>query len=700
MLRLSFTHAAFLAGLASLAIPILIHLLLRRKKVRLRFSTLQFFLKTDEKTGRRRKLFHWLLLAARLCLLALLVSAFARPFLPDSASAGHSRPKRQVVLVLDRSASMQATDSGVSRWSRAKDQLRKTVAEMGPNDEVALVDCAAPAAVLSPFVRAEQLEPLIESLEPGFGEGDVGNGLQQAVKLLSARISGGQPQIEVISDLQRQSCQKVIYAPMPEDIEVKIFPFGATNTPNLAVMDLVLDVAEKAPLQATVANYSDQNVGYGKLDWIIDGELRGSSPVGLSAHATTNVTAPLPSLAAGWHRVEARLQAHDQFALDDARYQVIEVPPPLRTLCVETRAGQPVFKEESFFVASALQPCLGDSNAPPALFDLEKISPDAIVKKLKSDSPSYRLVLLPAMHELPEGGGRALLDFVRRGGGVLFFMGGGLNASRYNAEFQELLPATVGRLEGQALTAENYWHLGEVDLKSAPFAVFGQPHSGDLTLAEFWRRYTLAPAASAQVLARFDDGTPFLVCKNVGQGRVALANTTADTGWTDWPKHKTFVPWLHSVCHYLAGDVLSPGIRPGESLLAGTTAEVDLGAGLGSQSFRVRPPSGAELTVKTDARGGLQLPLGKPGFYAVEDSGGRVIRLLAVNPPRKESDLAAMNPQEFQQQLVRGPARPEGRWIADVLAPGRRERELWRVFMLGAAVLLVLETTLSNRTFA
>jgi hypothetical protein len=700
MLRLSFTHAAFLAGLASLAIPILIHLLLRRKKVRLRFSTLQFFLKKDEKTGRRRKLFHWLLLAARLCLLALLVSAFARPFLPESASASHSHQKRQVVLVLDRSASVQATDTGVSRWSRARDLMRKTVAEMKPDDEVALVDCAAPAAILSPFVRAEQLEPLIESLEPGFGEGDVGDGLQLAVKLLSTRNSGGQPRIDIISDLQRQSCQKVIYAPVPEDIEVKIFPLGATNTPNLAVLDLVLDVAEKAPLQATVANYSDQNGWEGKLDWIIDGELRGSSPMVLSAHATTNLTVPLPGLVAGWHRVEARLQAHDRFALDDARYQVIEVPPPLRTLCVETRQGQPVFKEESFFVTSALQPGLGDANPPPALFDLDKISPDAIVKKLNGNPSGYRLVLLPAIRDLPEGCGPVLLNFVRRGGGVLFFMGGGLNPSRYNAEFQELLPATVGRLEGQALTVENYWHLEEIDLKSAPFAVFSQPHSGDLTLAEFWRRYALAPLASAPVLARFDDGMPFLVCKNVGQGRVALANTTADTGWTDWPKHKTFVPWLHSVCHYLAGDTLSPGVRPGESFVAGTVAELDLGNGLGNQSFRVRRPASAELAVKTDARGVFQLPLGKPGFYVVEDAGGRVVRLLAVNTPRKESDLAAMNPQEFRQQLVRDPARPEGRWVADVLASDRREKELWRLFMLGAVVLLVLETTLSNRTFA
>lgn len=53
-----FTNMALLSGLAALAIPILIHLLLKRKKQRLRFSTLQFFVKQDERASKRRKLRH------------------------------------------------------------------------------------------------------------------------------------------------------------------------------------------------------------------------------------------------------------------------------------------------------------------------------------------------------------------------------------------------------------------------------------------------------------------------------------------------------------------------------------------------------------------------------------------------------------------------------------------------------------------
>ena len=74
-----FTNIAMLAGLAGLAVPVLIHLLLKRKKQRLRFSTLRFFQRHDEQSSQRRKLRNLLLLAVRLLLLAVLVVAFARP---------------------------------------------------------------------------------------------------------------------------------------------------------------------------------------------------------------------------------------------------------------------------------------------------------------------------------------------------------------------------------------------------------------------------------------------------------------------------------------------------------------------------------------------------------------------------------------------------------------------------------------------
>lgn len=79
MTSLFFTNTLMLAGMAALAIPILIHLLLKRKKKQVPFSTIRFFQLQDEQSSRRRKLRNWLLLALRLLIVTLLVLAFARP---------------------------------------------------------------------------------------------------------------------------------------------------------------------------------------------------------------------------------------------------------------------------------------------------------------------------------------------------------------------------------------------------------------------------------------------------------------------------------------------------------------------------------------------------------------------------------------------------------------------------------------------
>ena len=95
-----------------------------------------------------------------------------------------------------------------------------------------------------------------------------------------------------------------------------------------------------------------------------------------------------------------------------------------------------------------------------------------------------------------------------------------------------------------------------------------QPGSGDLTLPRFWRRYAVTPVQGTRVRARFGDKAPFLLARAIGGGHVVLADTSADTSWSDWPKHPTFVPWLYGVCHYLVGDELSLGAAPQEPLVS------------------------------------------------------------------------------------------------------------------------------------
>src|SRR5262245_18211803 len=97
-------NLALIGRLGALAIPILIHLLIRQKRQRLPFSTIQFFVKQDEQSNKRRKLRNFLLPAVRFLLVTLLVLAFARPF-TRTAPAASSQTKRVGIFVLDRSVS-------------------------------------------------------------------------------------------------------------------------------------------------------------------------------------------------------------------------------------------------------------------------------------------------------------------------------------------------------------------------------------------------------------------------------------------------------------------------------------------------------------------------------------------------------------------------------------------------------------------
>ncbi len=162
-------------------------------------------------------------------------------------------------------------------------------------------------------------------------------------------------------------------------------------------------------------------------------------------------------------------------------------------------------------------------------------------------------MVLPGLKDIPNDAGRALTEFVQGGGGLLVFLGEGISANRYNNEFRSLLPARLGSVEVAPDGAVG-WRIGEFSTNAAAFAVFSQPESGDLAIPQFFKRYTLTPAEGASSMAFFEDGLPLVVAGAVGRGQVALVNSSADTSWNDWPKHKTFVPWLHSLGRQLVSQ--------------------------------------------------------------------------------------------------------------------------------------------------
>ena len=104
---MSFLAPLFFVALAGLAIPVLLHLTQREKKQVQRFPSLMFVRKIPYQSVRRRRIRHWPLLLLRALAIAFIVAAFARPFfLAGGAIAAAAGGNREIVVLLDQSASM------------------------------------------------------------------------------------------------------------------------------------------------------------------------------------------------------------------------------------------------------------------------------------------------------------------------------------------------------------------------------------------------------------------------------------------------------------------------------------------------------------------------------------------------------------------------------------------------------------------
>ena len=286
---LLFTNTLMLAGLAALAVPILIHLLLKRRKKRLQFSTIRFFQQQDEQSSRRRKLRNWLLLALRLLIVTLLVLAFARPFSRQSQASATGRKQHRVVFVLDRSASMLATGPEGQRWALAKQGMQKVLSGLDTEDTAALIECATHANVLSGFAPAASVAQVLRDLPPAYGTSSLADGLQQAVRLASGNGPETQSTIYLVSDLQKSACRSISSSPIPQQIEVKVLPVGDLSSPNLAIVRLDVGTHEGEKPQASIASFSDEDTSAATFDLTIDDRRVTSQALSLKAGAATNV---------------------------------------------------------------------------------------------------------------------------------------------------------------------------------------------------------------------------------------------------------------------------------------------------------------------------------------------------------------------------------------------------------------------------
>ncbi|MBX3359147.1 MAG: BatA domain-containing protein [Phycisphaeraceae bacterium] len=261
---MTFLHPGIaIAGLLAVSLPIIIHIIMRRRRRPVMWGAMRFLLEAYRRQRKRLLFEQWLLLASRCLLVLLAAMAIAHPLLAGGRASGAAG--RTVYILIDNSmtASARGTDGSESRAIERHKELAKGILSQlsgrvgsaagndaaGAGDRAALIAMAAPAEALvsppSPDIAA--VSRLVDSVEATDSRSDPGAALALAVSAIESdrsRRAESAPQDEtfvvVISDFLDGSVDIAAVSTqplprLPDGVRLLVPRPAATATDNLAI---------------------------------------------------------------------------------------------------------------------------------------------------------------------------------------------------------------------------------------------------------------------------------------------------------------------------------------------------------------------------------------------------------------------------------------------------------------------------------
>ncbi|HWQ53127.1 MAG TPA: BatA domain-containing protein [Bryobacteraceae bacterium] len=654
----------FLAGAAAIGLPVWLHLLRRHRSTPLPFSSLRFFERRTQSSVRHRRLRYLLLFALRTLVIALLVLAFANPFIrrQGGAAAGN---RRLVVAAIDESFSMRYT----GRLERAKQEAARVVAGIGGGDRGQVLAFGSRVRTMT------DATPDVSVLQAGVRAVEAGDSRGSYAELARALRSMGQTagvpvEAHVFSDMQKSSLPpNFADLSLPGSVRLVTHPVTAERVANVTVESVraprrVYD-QRKVGVEATVANFGAA-AETRRAALVLNGREIESHNVEIPAGGRAVVEFANLEAPFGMRRCEVKLSPADGLPEDDLFHFSVERAEPRPALFVE----EPNHGRGLLYFRAALE-----ASAQSA-FRLEPVNAG---QTANLNPAKYAFVVLSDVAAVPAAFEEALKRYVRGGGAVLVALGR-MGASR-------------GRVpvSGEAIVEARYFAREAERFETASWLDPAHPalaKSSRWDGVRFYQAVKVEPAG-AQVAARLSGGTPLLIDRKMGEGRVLVFASTFDNISNDLPLDAAFVPFVEQTARYLGRLEDGP---------AGDTVDshYELGEGRGGAAAEVLGPDAKRLLSLDEAARARSVPLAHAGFYEVKHPNERR-ELVAVNVDRRESDLDVI-PAETLALWGNAPGNPAAG--GGVAAEEPRPVELGWYVLVAVLALVLAESWLGNRHLA
>ncbi len=691
-----------MTALVAASVPIIIHLLNRRRVRKIKFSSLEFLSDLARRRMRKINLRRLLILALRTLAVILVVLAFARPTLRQASFLLPGKAPKNIVVCLDASYSMGVNAEQGTVFSAAKEVASSIVDQAGKHDAINLVLFSDRAD--TQLEQGTRNKSLIKSAISKAVLTAETTSLQRAVDTAydlidRSDVTGGE--IYVVSDF-RYSADSTMARQREGRRDVRLFyvPVRENDVDNVSIDRVLvprklLRPGEVIRVGVSVTNHSAINPADFPLELTVGDSRKAEKLISLSPGASATVTFPISFTEWGAYRCKIS-KNYDRLPIDDDRFFLLEVSRSVPVTVIRGRrrltegtgsGGDGISSAAGFFyLEKALNPrASGEGEFAVKTIDEKDINAAALPGRGVAVWVNPR-TLTPSRLSLLE-------RYVTRGGGLMVFLGNGDRRLLQDKRLREFLGMRA------AVEQTNQTRTGYTSFqKDHPvFSIFSEDELELLTRTRV-KDYVAARGVSPDsVLAYVAGGDPALWECARGKGRILVFAAAPDLESGDIPLSPMFLPLVHTSVSYLAS---AGGAHRRQENPVGSQLVFDVPQStIGSSQLVIRDPDGSPqrpVIVETP-RGDQRVICDRPddvGFYRLMMD-TTVVAEEVVNLDTRESNTAADRLPEDDPDAA-SLVQTDGDFLKNLQA-SRQGREIFGLFIFLAAAALVAESVLGRK---
>ena len=658
------------AGLLLAGIPIILHILNRRRYKVHRWAAMVYLMEALRRNRRRMKFEQWILMAIRCCVLILAGLALARPMgcSPSSGGTLLGQSSHLNIIVIDNSASMAwqsarpDTRTNMERAKKLASELTQRLA--GSHDAVCVITTAGGSGgqLLLPTFDIDAAGQVIRQVPQRFTPSDLPGALNTALDIAQKSTGFTGKRLYLITDSTRPAWQgenvaqsiRELGPRLAQTFAVTHVNVGETSQVNSAITDLRLlgnIVTSNMPADLVCRPKSFGGASTVNLQWQSGFKVL-QSRAGLRLDPDTpDQTLPQVALTdEGPAAVTVRLEPADRLPEDDERGLSLIVRRQLNVLVAEGERGSGPLQSPGAFVQLALAPA---SDAQQSKAGAAHVELGAELDLPNQVLGGFDAVILAGAGRPNAAEARQLKSYVASGGTLVIFMGEGANLESYNQTLlaEGLLPGRLVSLATLAEGQEPFRFDFKPDASLHPLLrIFrGEQQSGLGSTRVFtYVRVQVGPQANVQRVLDMAGGDPAITLHALGKGKIIFFATSADTRWTTLPAKPAFVALLNEI---LLGSIDADNAWM--NCPAGSRLQVPRRI-VERQEVRFADPAGHPVLLNPADAGHPDLaylsePMERPGMYRLQVDGKTYP--IAVRFPASESDVTVLDPAAIRKAL-------------------------------------------------